>query len=867
MNAEAFGKKVQEFLRTCGYTQKELANELALNYRVLNRKLNGTPGSSLKYPEIHDIILTLIGWQAIADRESIHQLLAAAEVDPTHIFLEEEWQKPPLSKLTRKEVAPPVSTDPNPPVHQLKHNLPAPTTRLIGRAWAVTRLQQLLGNSETRLVTLLGPGGSGKTRLALHVAHELVDSFAQGAWFVSFTGISDPDMVPLSIAQALNIKSAPDQAPLQGLIAYLRQKQMLLVLDNFEHIGEAGSIIESLLGAAPGLKVLITSRIVLHLPGEYEFSVPPLDLPDRDLALSLEVAALADYSAIQLFTERAQAALPNFALTSENAALVAQICACVDGLPLALELAAARIKVLSPAALLERLSQARLPLLSRVGRQISARHQTLSNTIKWSYDLLNVDEQTWFRRLSVFVGGWTLESSETMIREIAADEKKPAAFLPLDLIAQLVDNSLLVRIDDPHGYARFLMLSTLREYALERLEAHGETEWMFDWHASYYLRKAEKGELGLRGPRQLTVLARFTDARANMRAALEWTLHRAREGQLIRTFSPPDNTPQEVASCRTLSRHRFPAEEVPALEICLRLATALRAYWEWQGYLTEGRHWLTAALELPLPDGAGPTLLAARARSLSEAARLVVLQNAQEQALALAEESIEIWRQLDDPPGLATALLHRGWALHGQGHYTDARDIYQTALELLSPHEDTWLYAQILVCLGATAGFTSDFEGANRYYTRCRELFEQIGDKSAIADAWKDQGGILLLAGNLDEGINCLLASIQICRELDHKQYIATALGSLSYAFGLRLEPDAETASLYSAQVQGAAESLMTTIGLTPWTRSTGFFQAVRQHIRSRVDDQRWQAAMDAGRALTLDQALELVFRLGKRPL
>jgi predicted ATPase/transcriptional regulator with XRE-family HTH domain len=866
MIVEVFGKRIQTYLRSSGYSQKELAAAIGIHHKVLSRKLHGAASSYFSYREIHDLIIALANWQAISRREDLLNLFAEAGIDTSAIFRAAEWLEPPLNTLNQ-QLSSPVPTDAPAP----QHNIPAPLGQLIGRSWAVTRLMRLLGNAETRLVTLIGPGGSGKTRLALHVAHELVETFAQGVWFVSFTGLSDPAMVPLAIAQGLNIKSAPDQNPLHTISSYLSQRQMLLVLDNFEHVGEASGAVEDLLAAAPGLKVLITSRIVLHLPGEHEFSVPPLDLPDPTLASGMGVAVLMDYSAIQLFIERAQAVLPDFIVTSENGSAIAQICASVDGLPLALELAAARIKILTPITLLERLSQARLPLLTRVGKlpskQVSSRHQTLSNTIKWSYDLLDPDEQKWFRRLGVFLGSWSLESSETLINEITAAEKRSATvFEPLDLLTQLVNNSLLARVDDAHGHTRFTMLSTLREYALARLEAHGETEWLHDWHACYFLRKAEKGELGLRGPRQLTLLIRLTDARANLRAALEWSLQKARQGKRIHAFPPANGLPQEVAGCRTLSQQPFSSEGISAHESILRLATAMRAYWEWQGLLAEARHWLNAALELPVDDGAAPTLLAARARAFSESARLMVLQNSQERALELADESIALWRPLDDAPGLASALFHRGWALHGKGEYAAARETYHEALELLSPTRDTWLYAQILLCLAAIAGFTSDYELARLYYARCRELFEQVGDKAAVADAWKDQGAILLIAGDLDEAIACLLTSIQICRELDHKQYIATALGSLSFAFGLREVPDAETASLNSAQVQGAAESLMATIGLTPWTNTTPFIQAVRQYIRVRVDDERWQAAFDTGHALTLEQALELVVRLAQLP-
>ncbi|HEX7734361.1 MAG TPA: tetratricopeptide repeat protein [Ktedonobacteraceae bacterium] len=867
MIVEVFGKRIQAYLRASGYQQKELATALGVHYKVLSRKLHGTDSSYFTHREIHDVILQLIDWQALTKREDLLDLFAEAEIDPATIFRASEWQEAPLKTLARREAPAATSLDHLTP----HHNLPASTGQLIGRSWAVERLQQLLGHEGTRLVTLIGPGGSGKTRLALHVSLELLGTFAQRVWFVPFLGISDPEMVPLAIAQVLNIKSTSNQRPLQSIITYLSRRQALLVLDNLEHLGEASNIVEELLAAAPNLKILVTSRIVLRVPGEHEFSVPPLDLPDLTLITRMDTTTLANYSAIQLFVERARAVLPDFALTRENSELIARICVCVDGLPLALELAAARIKLLPPAILLERLSQARLPLLTRVSRfaskQPSSRHQTLRDTIQWSYDLLSTDEQAWFRRLGIFTEGWTLESFEIMMHEIAISERKsPATSSPLDLLTQLADHSLLARVATVQGYARFSMLSTLREYALERLEIHGETERIRDWHTCYFLGKAEKGEIELRGPRQIIALTRLIDASANLHAALEWSLSRARRGELIHVFTFPDGLHQEVASCCTLSRRTSPGAKVSAHEISLRLATALRACWEWQGALTEARYWLNAALELPIPPGAGPTLLAARARALSEAARLRHLQNDPEQALELASESISIWRTLDDPPGLASALFHRAWTLHGSGEYEAAKSVYQEALELISPHTDKWLYAEILLCQAAAFGFTSDFPQARLCYTRCRQLFEEVGDKAAVADAWKDQGGILLIAGEPDEAIDCLLTSIQICRELDHKQYIATALHWLSFAFGLRDLPDPENASLNSARVQGAAESLMATIGMIHWADTTPFIQAVRQYLRSRVSAEHWQAALNEGRALTLNQALELVARLAKSP-
>jgi hypothetical protein len=334
-DSELFSDSVQEYLHTSGYTQKELAKALGLHPKVLSRKLHSSGNAYLTHLEIRCIITTLAEWSAITTRDEALHLLELAHVEPT-IFSTDVWQTPPLNTLTTKDAQPfpaNTSSDSSTPLSPLQHNLPTPTTRLIGREWAVDRIQQLLGRDDVRLLTLVGAGGSGKTRLALHVANKLIDAFAQGAWFVPLAGVSDPAQVPMSIIQALNLKPTPGLSPLQSLVTYLRHKHMLLVLDNFEQVEEAAAAVGEILTAAPGLKVLVTSRTVLHLYGEHEFSVPPLEVPDPYSVE--ETTEILFYGAIQLFVERAQAVVPDFVLTAENRAVIAQICARVDGLPLA----------------------------------------------------------------------------------------------------------------------------------------------------------------------------------------------------------------------------------------------------------------------------------------------------------------------------------------------------------------------------------------------------------------------------------------------------------------------------------------------------------------------------------------------------
>jgi predicted ATPase/transcriptional regulator with XRE-family HTH domain len=855
-------ESIKEYLRSSGYSQSELAHALGLHAKVLSRKLNGSGNAHLTHLELRDIIRILAKWHAITTRREALHLLEEAQTGVS-LFTEDEWNTSPLSSLISSpadsHVLSSLADRSAQPFQTRQHNLPALTTRLIGRDRMAQRLQQLIRRDDVRLVTLIGTGGSGKTRLALFVASSLISEFKQGVWFVPLAGVSDPTLVPVSILQALNVPSPAGLPPAESLMSYLQNKQLLLVLDNFEQVEEATTTVDALLAAVPGLKVVITSRVALRMYGEHAFSVPPLDIPDPTFSLGPD--GLLHYGAVQLFVERAQATMPDFTVTDANAATITQICARVDGLPLALELAAARIRILPPALLLERLEQARLPLLTGGARNMPGRHHTLRNAITWSYNLLSSTEQIWFRRLGIFTGSCSLEAVEAMMQEISEDQEA-GVVSPMDMLEQLVDNSLVVQVPLEDGQARFRMLETLREYALEHLSEQNEIEFLRDWHACYYLREAEAAEQGLRGPRQLAWLARMTEDRDNIRSALEWSLQRARDGmQITMRFNGESKS---VAGSRILSCKGSGEARLSALELCLRLASALRPYWEWLGYLSEARYWLGAALELLFEEGLGETLLAARAKALSEVARLSSLENNQVRAKAQVEESIALWQRLDDPDGLATALLHRAWVAHATSDYEAAKDACQEGLHHLAQEENRWLRAQLLLYLAAAAGFTGDFEQMQSLYRQSRELFEQLGDVSATADVLKDHGAMMILEEKYTESIHHLLKSIQLCYQLKQKQYLTTGLCWLSIVVGLRGEPDLAQASLYAAQLKGAAEVLMGAIGFSSWAKNHPFIQAVEAYICSRVDERSWEAAWNAGRALTIEQIIDLTQKIGE---
>lgn len=485
MDGKAFSDQVQAYLRASGHSQQHLADTLGLHPGVLNRKLRGTGNAYLTQMEVKHIILALAQWQAIAERSEALHLLELAHLKQNS-FSVEEWNRLPLCLLEtelqqvsangRAYAEPTIGT----------HNLPAPVTRLIGREQCAACLEQLLIQDAIREVTIMGVGGSGKTRLALHVASKLISAFPDGVWFVSLEEICDPTRVAKQIGEALRITAETGATLTQKLVACLREKKLLLVLDGFEQVTEAAPLIGTLLADAPSLKILITSRTALHLYGEYQFRLPLLAIPDSDGLNSS--ADLEQYESVQLFLERVRTIVPTFALTRENNVSIARICAAVDGLPLALELAAARMRILSPSLLYERMSKTLLNVLTRGASNLPWRQQTLRRTFESSYALLSSQEQHSFMCLGVFGGGCSLQAAEEMIDEIILERQRNSqrdCFCTLDILSRLVDSSLLIQHLTPAGQVRFTMLNTVRAYALELLSAQGDFERLRDWQASY----------------------------------------------------------------------------------------------------------------------------------------------------------------------------------------------------------------------------------------------------------------------------------------------------------------------------------------------------------------------------------------------
>ena len=612
-------------------------------------------------------------------------------------------------------------------------NLPVQRTGFVGREKETAALKELLLRQNVRLVTVTGPGGIGKTRLAVQVASGLGERFPGGVYFVPLSSLNDPGLIASMIVQTLGIRGAGGQSALEILKRNLQDLSgppILLLLDNFEHLVQAAPTVADLLASGPSLKILVTSRAALHVYGEHEFPVPPLALPDSQSKLSVEV--LSRCPAVVLFAQRAVAAKPDFELNQENALTVAEICARLDGLPLAIELAAARVKVLSPSLMLTRLAS-RLQLLTGGARDLPQRQQTLRAAIDWSYDLLSAAEQKLFRRLSVFAGGCNLEGVEAV-----CDAKADLALDLLDGMASMVDKSLVQQVEPAKGESRFVMLDTIREYALEKLEASGEQPLTKRAHAAYCLVLAEEATEEI-GAQAVEWQERFAIEHENFRAGLEWLT------------------------------------ETGDAEWGLRLGTALFRFWEIREHLAEGRDRLGKLLKLA--GAAAPTK--ARARALFAAGALAGEQGDYASAGALIGESQEIARQLGDKMGVAVSLNALAVFASDRGEAATARALFEEGLVLWRELGDQKAVARALSNLANVLKVQRDYDRAHALYVECLSIFQGLGDRTGVAWSLNYQGDVARDRGDTAAARKLYEQGLGIFRELGDRRGIAGTLADL----------------------------------------------------------------------------------------
>jgi predicted ATPase/DNA-binding NarL/FixJ family response regulator len=698
------------------------------------------------------------------------------------------------------------------------HNLPLELSSFVGRKQEIAEVKALVGN--TRLLTLTGPGGSGKTRLGLAVASEVARDFGDGVWLVELAPLSDPDLVPQALASVLGVREAPGSPLTETLSDHLLSRTMLLVLDNCEHlIGACTSLAEALLRHCPNLRVLATSREALGVSGEIIFSVPPLSLPDTRHLPAVE--SLPHYEAARLFVDRAEAVKPSFALTEGNAMVVAQICHRLDGIPLAIELAAARVRALSVGQISSRLDDS-FRLLTGGGRSALAHQRTLRAAMDWSHELLTEGERIAFRRLSVFAGGWTLEAAETVCGGEGIDEGEV-----MDLLASLVDKSLVLVTEQRDGEVRYRLLETVRQYALEKLEESGEAVEVRGRHAAWFLALAEEAGPLMMGRDQVGWLDRTWPEQHNFRAAVRCFLERKDADRAI------------------------------------GLTWAFWRYWWVTGLQGEARRWMEEVLESG--DLAGNDVYPARRAQ----ANLIIGTYAWSEgdlvsALPALEEGLRLSRKTDDALTQAIGLMLLGLVEVAEGNAKRSRERFEESLRFfrISGESEKWGEAHTLAYLGLAPLLNGEPEAARRCFEEGLAAARAAGDRVAAHQALYKLGLLALTERDLDRANEAFREGLSLAdevRDIINAPYFVKGLGQVA---GLRGQ------AAVAVRILGAAESALRATGSAPYryipdqALQDRIFAAARDALGETTFDEEWRR----GRAMTLKQAVDYALQEPEAP-
>lgn len=702
------------------------------------------------------------------------------------------------------------------------NNLSKSFTPIIGREKEIAETTELLNRDDVRLVTITGVGGTGKTTLAKAVAREMLTSFADGVFLIELAAISNSELVASTIAQPLGVKEVGGKPILELLKDCLREREILLVVDNFEQVMTASPFLTELLTAAPRLKILVTSRTVLHLSMEREYAVSPLAVPPKEYSAQ----ELSEYAAVALFVERASKAKASFALTDDNAQSVAEICARLDGLPLAIELAAVRVKILSPLAILAKLEK-RLQLLTGGARDLPERQQTMRGAIAWSYDLLDEQEKILFRQLAVFAGGFTIECAEAVVEkekrrkgeeEIVSDTQSVSSSKidGLDLITSLVDKSLLVQKEQADGESRFRLLEVVREYALEKLEASGESEMMREKHARYFVGLAESAQAKFYSEQAAVWLNRLEVEHDNFRAVLNWSTLRD-------------------------------------IEIATNLTANLRSFWLLHNHLSEGRKWLERALEksdkcsaelrIQLLYGLGQAALYEgddqTARKMYEETLAMSLATGDKRHTSMSyrglgatakrlgdiatakkyiKEGLKVSRELNDKLGIAASLNGLGDLARLENNYAEARPLFEETLAIADELGIRQRTGEILKNLGAVEYAENNYEAARKYYSEALLFEQKLGDKVSVSYALD---GFAALA-------------------VKHKNFAV------------------------AAQLAGAAAQLRESLGFQTEPAEHRFREAYLAELHSVINEGNFTEAYQRGRKMKIEEAIGLALNGGQ---